>query len=976
MASEPGAAAAASVSLSTAEHRPADHRQEHRDLSPLPLSLCEPFLERKEPEERLQEREKSGASSEASEELSLTLQDCPEANANANTELVLQESLPPADPDPVQAAVSPLSLPAALEAPEAPEGGLSLGQPNGPARACTDIYTQRSTDYSQRRSSGGAELSVEPSDSGAPQETEVNLELRPETESSPELKPGTHVRVSLDHVIEDALVVSFRVGNKVFSGVLMDLTHRFGPYGIPITVFPPRRESSRRHVQSTPHPPTEAPPPVEAPQLDPALTPLFHQGAPYPPPLFLRDSYHTSLPQPPPRRIKRSRRRYGNSEEPTCMLVRLRPRQVLCDRCKGAAGPRAQPVSSRRRCAPEPPEENLSAEVKRLRCDDRPPRPRREGLKGGGVASAAPRRLDHRENRDSSHRESRDPSHRESRDSAHSADRSRQQPSRVLTRRLNSAMTPPRIRLKPHRYRTESEEQVKTRPGTRPETRLRTRPGLRATAGPQRSKINNGKDAKVAAKTQSRTQAKAGSRPGSRLEIRSGSKTESKPGIKVEYRKETKTEPRIRPKADSEPALRKETKPRILKPVLRSIPVPKPEAEAPCRPEPRPELKTEPRPQLEAARSRRKQVFPRPNRDFDLDFMGWTGPDSDENRTEPGPQSSRAESPNSDQDLALEPSQLKLETKPEPEFEPQSTVFEPQTETQTMDSSPESDPPPSPDPRPELRPDLVLTESRASPTLVLRSRSRSSSLLDHQPPSPSGSSRSGSRTSVQSRSESKIKTESKTKPRSELENTNGSKPSESLKPDSGADSKPELRPDSSPDQSPEPSSNQSESQCSTRSKAEPKSDPKTAANEAKVSESLTVERPVPKADVKSDTRSVQSSTPVQSRSVQRLLGADGRRVAVGDIVWAKIAGFPWWPARVLQLSVCRRVDREGGGVKQEARVAWFGSRTTSLLPLSCTSPFLETFQTRFDRKRKGPYRRAIAEAATAAKQTPSAHANT
>uniref|UniRef100_A0A8C6U876 Uncharacterized protein n=1 Tax=Neogobius melanostomus TaxID=47308 RepID=A0A8C6U876_9GOBI len=98
-------------------------------------------------------------------------------------------------------------------------------------------------------------------------------------------------------------------------------------------VSPPRPgpTSGRRGPSSScsrsPAPAAEDPPP------------LFHQGAPYPPPLFLRDSYHTSLPQPPPRRIKRSRRRYGNSEEPTCMLVRLRPRQVLCDRCKGAAGP-------------------------------------------------------------------------------------------------------------------------------------------------------------------------------------------------------------------------------------------------------------------------------------------------------------------------------------------------------------------------------------------------------------------------------------------------------------------------------------------------------------------------------------------------------------------------------------------------------------------------------------------------------------
>lgn len=41
-----------------------------------------------------------------------------------------------------------------------------------------------------------------------------------------DLIPGSEVRVSLDHVIDDALVVSFRLGEKVFSGVLMDISKR------------------------------------------------------------------------------------------------------------------------------------------------------------------------------------------------------------------------------------------------------------------------------------------------------------------------------------------------------------------------------------------------------------------------------------------------------------------------------------------------------------------------------------------------------------------------------------------------------------------------------------------------------------------------------------------------------------------------------------------------------------------------------
>lgn len=48
----------------------------------------------------------------------------------------------------------------------------------------------------------------------------------PPLASVQDLSPGSEVRVSLDHVIDDALVVSFRVGDKVFSGVLMDISKR------------------------------------------------------------------------------------------------------------------------------------------------------------------------------------------------------------------------------------------------------------------------------------------------------------------------------------------------------------------------------------------------------------------------------------------------------------------------------------------------------------------------------------------------------------------------------------------------------------------------------------------------------------------------------------------------------------------------------------------------------------------------------
>lgn len=65
-----------------------------------------------------------------------------------------------------------------------------------------------------------------------------------------QLIPGSEVRVTLDHIIEDALVVSFRLGEKLFSGVLMDLSKRYRarpqqPPGTPRPAGSPERERAR-----------------------------------------------------------------------------------------------------------------------------------------------------------------------------------------------------------------------------------------------------------------------------------------------------------------------------------------------------------------------------------------------------------------------------------------------------------------------------------------------------------------------------------------------------------------------------------------------------------------------------------------------------------------------------------------------------------------------------------------------------------
>lgn len=66
-------------------------------------------------------------------------------------------------------------------------------------------------------------------------------------------------------------------------------------------------------------------------------------------------------------------------------------------------------------------------------------------------------------------------------------------------------------------------------------------------------------------------------------------------------------------------------------------------------------------------------------------------------------------------------------------------------------------------------------------------------------------------------------------------------------------------------------------------------------------------------------------------------GVGGRllRVSPGDVVWGKVAGFPWWPGRVLSVTPTSR-----------AHVAWYASTTTSLMPCDSLSPFLDDYKVR------------------------------
>ncbi|XP_067858517.1 PWWP domain-containing protein 2B [Heptranchias perlo] len=124
-------------------------------------------------------------------------------------------------------------------------------------------------------------------------------------------------------------------------------------------------------------------------------------------------------------------------------------------------------------------------------------------------------------------------------------------------------------------------------------------------------------------------------------------------------------------------------------------------------------------------------------------------------------------------------------------------------------------------------------------------------------------------------------------------------------------------------------------------------------DDASVSSSSKEEKTVPPLTVR-----------LHTKTVTKCVTAEGRTISVGDIVWGKIHGFPWWPARILSISINKKEN--GAPLWQEARVSWFGSPTTSLLSVSKISPFLDYFKLRFNRKKKGVYRRAITEAAKAA----------
>uniref|UniRef100_A0AAY4AM10 PWWP domain-containing protein n=1 Tax=Denticeps clupeoides TaxID=299321 RepID=A0AAY4AM10_9TELE len=574
------------------------------------------------------------------------------------------------------------------------------------------------------------------------------------------LVPGSEVRVSLDHIIDDALVVSFRLGEKIFSGVLMDLSKRFGPYGIPITVYPKREYKDKPESMQlkTFHPETEkggspgdAP---DAPSKDPAQAPaelepspepkpspwtskpppLFHEGAPYPPPLFIRDTYNQSLPQPLPRKIKRPKRRLYR-EEPTSIMnaIKLRPRQVLCDKCKSAVAMGGDKRETRRGPVPD----CRGDDAKRRRSDS--------------AASVGKRpRHDHR-----------------SEEKVRGMDGAKRQApsggtagSRVV--RAASPANSSRVQLNAKKVlQSKNVDHSKARAVLK----------MAKAQQRQRDAVTGGNTKKV--HFTRRLQQIGGAAPGNPLPPRMRIKPQR-------YRNEEN---------DS----------------------------SPCKP-----------------------PCPRP--------VG------------------------------------------------QSLVQSEQPETAGEHGDPEAEPEEQ-----EGREERRDTRGSKAGSLVV--------YMTLNPNHPDSSN-----TSMCS-----------------------------------FDSADELK--------------SSNSECSSTETFDfpPPGELRSPPTPGTSSSATSAAAP---KDKKKRGRSLKAT--VFSKNVSKCVALDGRTICVGDIVWAKIYGFPWWPARILAIQVSRKDT--GLLVRQEARVAWFGSPTTSFLALAQLAPFLENFQSRFDKKRKGLYRKAITEAAKAAKQ--------
>ncbi|XP_018110381.1 PWWP domain-containing protein 2A [Xenopus laevis] len=584
------------------------------------------------------------------------------------------------------------------------------------------------------------------------------------------LIPGSEVQVTLDHIIQDALVVSFCHGNRIFSGVLMDLSKRFGPHGIPVTVHP-RREYKNKPVESIQEesksfheetllkseenvtPPEDVTPiqQSESCEIQNLWTtkppPLFHEGAPYPPPLFIRDTYNQSIPQPPPRKIKRPKKKIYR-EEPTSIInaIKLRPRQVLCDKCKN----------------------NVVADKKEIR----------------KVATDSYKTEEGK-------------------------------------RRRHETITTVNKKLKTdHKVNGKGQHESQKRAGV---TKV---PNLAHGRG----KVVKVPSQTSAAKTQLHTKKVLQNKNMDHVKAREVLKMAKEKAQKKQ--KVTTSSKNAHSKVHFTRRLQNSNS-GTLPPRLRIKP----------------------------------QRYRNEENDSSL---------------KPGLETLRSS---------------KMGIKPQTRYSATRSAGEAPSEIQSPSNGPEE----------------VSSEIQDTNVCVPPEEQDLQQTLGKR----------GSKSNI-----------------TVYMAINQKKANSSSASVCSSDSTDDMK--------------SSHSECSSTENFDfppgsmhtPSSSSASSKEEKKLSNSLKIK--------------------MFSKNVSKCVTPDGRTICVGDIVWAKIYGFPWWPARILAITISRKDN--GLLIRQEARISWFGSPTTSFLALSQLAPFLENFQSRFNKKRKGLYRKAITEAAKAAKQ--------
>uniref|UniRef100_A0A0R3THC3 PWWP domain-containing protein n=1 Tax=Rodentolepis nana TaxID=102285 RepID=A0A0R3THC3_RODNA len=85
---------------------------------------------------------------------------------------------------------------------------------------------------------------------------------------------------------------------------------------------------------------------------------------------------------------------------------------------------------------------------------------------------------------------------------------------------------------------------------------------------------------------------------------------------------------------------------------------------------------------------------------------------------------------------------------------------------------------------------------------------------------------------------------------------------------------------------------------------------------------------------------------------------------IGDVVWGKLSGWPWWPARITRL--CLRSP-----YSCIAQITWFGTNETNELSCDKILPFLANYEKKLDKRKykqgkQNSYKKAIDAAMTLA----------